>query len=464
MRHLKPAGISPGFTLIEVGIASVLMAALMAGALMFAADQLRLSSAQSEGTALAALNTAVNQYESQFANNLTAHTAVPIAGYGNVANPYSPTPTELLELGFLKTNVPSGIYGISINTTVTNGTPSGIVWIINPFKNNLGQASQDLAAAAMISAGGDAAISTIANPAVVEGIDGWTTTNPVANTAAILAMRNGAGSAAYVRLDGSTPMQGSLSFNNYNLSSVNTLGATTANLGSANISNLNTTNIVASGNISAGGNSSGATLTATAEGNDVFFGSSALYSDGWNTVIRNTGGALYVQDFSGNAKPVVASQLVTPGGNGVQVGSSVFYGDSTNSAIRQNGTLYIQNLSGGTNNVEANRVTADEYVQISGGASAGAGCGPNGLVGRDGSGSLLSCVNGAWAYPGGNVPAGTLCGSVTINGYNGTPNDPASTKISCQGLDIYSQGCPSGYYYAAVYAASALWHFSCIKS
>jgi type II secretory pathway pseudopilin PulG len=50
-----------GFTLIEVGIAAILMAALTAGALMLAADQLRTSSAQASGSALATLNTAVRR-------------------------------------------------------------------------------------------------------------------------------------------------------------------------------------------------------------------------------------------------------------------------------------------------------------------------------------------------------------------------------------------------------------------
>lgn len=264
----------------------------------------------------------------------------------------------------------------------------------------------------MISAGGDAALSTLVSPSVVTGADGWNATNPQTNTAAIVAMRNGAGSAAFLRLDGSTPMEGNLSMNGYNVTNVNNLAAT-----SATVSSLSAGNITASGNVSvsggvsasgnvtganlaASGNTSGGTLTATSYGNDVYFGSSALYSDGWNSVIRNTGGALYVQDFSGNAKPVVASQYVAPAGNGVQIGSSYYYGDGTNSAIRQNGTLYVQNQAGsGAANIDTNRVVAEEYVQINGQANPGWGCSPNGLVGRDGSGNPLSCVNGVWTSP-----------------------------------------------------------------
>ena len=411
-----------GFTLVEVGIAAVLGAMLMGSALMLVADQLRMSSAQASGEALATLNTAVSEYEAKFAINLANHTAVPIPGYANVGNPYAPTTTELFELGFLKTPVPTNIYGVSISQTVTNGTPSGMVWIIQPFTNNLNQPSLDLAGAAMIAAGGDAAFSSTLSPTVVEGADGWTAANPETNTPAVVAMRNGAGSAAFVRLDGSTPMQGSLSFNNYNLTNVGTLGASTGSITGTLTTGALTTGSVAAGsggisstgNIASNGTLSGSTLTATAQGNDVFFGSSALYSDGWNTVIRNTGGALYVQDFSGNAKPVVASQLITPGGNGVQIGSSNYYGDSTNSAIYQNGSLFVQTPGGAYAPINAGNINANGILVSYQYQTAGTGCSPNGAIANSGSGPLF-CINGVWAAPGGgrvymtayNIPTNT---------------------------------------------------------
>jgi prepilin-type N-terminal cleavage/methylation domain-containing protein len=430
-----------GFTLIEVGITSVLLGMLASGVLLFTADQLRTSTAEASGTALLSLNDAVNSYEATYAANLTAHTAVPIPGYANVANPYSPTPTELLELGFLKSSLPSGVYGISIGSSPVNGEPSGVTWVIKPFTDTLGQPSQSLAGAAMISAGGDAAMSTVANPSVVAGADGWSTTNPQTNTAAILAMRNGAGSGAFLKLNGSTPMQGSLNMGTYSISNASNVSAT----GTVSGANVTATgNVTASGNVtggfvsssgsvyaaqnvSAAGNTAGATLTATAEGNDVFFGSSALYSDGWNTVIRNVGGALYVQNFGGTAEPVVASQYIAPAGNGVQIGSSYYYGDSANSAIRQNGTLYIQNQAGtGAANIDAAQVTAESYLAVDGYAAAGAGCGQNGLIGQDGSGRLLSCVNGVWTAAGGSSGTNNYVSEDFTNG--GVFWIPANTK------------------------------------
>lgn len=380
---------------MEVGIASVLMAMLVSGALLLAADQFRTSAAQASGTALASLNTAVNQYESQFANNLSQHTAVPIPGYGNVANPYAPTPLELKELGFLKTDVPSGQYGISINTTVLNGTPSGMVWLMKQFTDYQGRPSQDLAAAAMLSAGGDAAISTLATPSIVSGADGWSTTNPQTNTAAILAMRNGAGSAAYVRLDGSTPMQGDLSFNGHNASNINTVNAATVSAASVSGSTVTGTNMSAT-NLAAT-NITGNTLRSTGA---LYFGTSVIFADGWNSILQNAGGALYVETTSGALAPTVSSQFIAPAGNGVQVGAAYYYGDSWNSAVRQNGTFYVQNLGGGTADANVNNLTANGFIYVGGWANNGWGCSPNGAIGRDGDGPLF-CVDGVWKKAGG---------------------------------------------------------------
>jgi prepilin-type N-terminal cleavage/methylation domain-containing protein len=405
-----------GFTLIEVSIASIISAMVMTGALMFISDYLKGQAAQAKGQALITINTALNQYEAKYATQLAANQAITIPGFGSVANIYSPTPTELSELGMLANSTPVGTYGIKISTTMVGGVPSGLVWITSPFVNNQGGVDQSLAGAAMLAAGGDAGMSTIANPAMIVGADGWTATNPATGTpAGILAMRNGAGSGAYVRLDGSTPMLGSLNMNGNSLLGANTVNAATVNAatvtasgniaaaGSLTAQNYITAanyvssngNIYAGQNISASGNTSGSTLSATANGNDVFFGSSALYSDGWNAVVRTAGGAVYAQNMGGGAVPIVASQLVTPQGNGVQIGSSFYYGDGTNSAIRQNGALYVQNLGGGAADANVNNLYTSGYLYVGGFGSAGSGCGPNGAIGRDADGPLF-CVDGIW--------------------------------------------------------------------
>jgi len=130
----------------------------------------------------------------------------------------------------------------------------------------------------------------------------------------------------------------------------------------------------------------------------------------------------------------------------LQIGSNYYYGDATNAAVRTPGGLYIQNqngssaadisevnnvwgsgeLQGGyvnsTGNVNAqNALTAgggftaqsNGYTTVAdtltvgsrvslgtawGGANQGWGCGPNGEIAANanGSGQLMSCVNGIW--------------------------------------------------------------------
>jgi len=47
------------------------------------------------------------------------------------------------------------------------------------------------------------------------------------------------------------------------------------------------------------------------------------------------------------------------------------------------------------------RIWTNEYIQISSVSTAGYGCSPNGLIGRDEYGYMLSCVNGVWTRAGG---------------------------------------------------------------
>jgi len=49
------------------------------------------------------------------------------------------------------------------------------------------------------------------------------------------------------------------------------------------------------------------------------------------------------------------------------------------------------------------RIWTNEYIQISSVSTAGYGCSPNGLIGRDEYGYMLSCVNGVWTRAGGKM-------------------------------------------------------------
>lgn len=50
--------------------------------------------------------------------------------------------------------------------------------------------------------------------------------------------------------------------------------------------------------------------------------------------------------------------------------------------------------------ISSGRIAAGEYVELQGLATAGTACAPNGLLARDISGRMLSCVTGAWRIAG----------------------------------------------------------------
>ncbi|END06144.1 bacterial shufflon constant region family protein, partial [Escherichia coli P0302308.2] len=55
-------------------------------------------------------------------------------------------------------------------------------------------------------------------------------------------------------------------------------------------------------------------------------------------------------------------------------------------------------VKGGTVRADG-RLYTGEYLQLERTAVAGASCSPNGLVGRDNTGAILSCQSGTWGAP-----------------------------------------------------------------
>jgi len=120
--------------------------------------------------------------------------------------------------------------------------------------------------------------------------------------------------------------------------------------------------------------------------------------------------------------------------------ASVFY-DLNNPAyyVQPSGT---SRLNGITSDAIYNygRMTIGEYVQLDGVATAGAGCAPNGLLGRATDGSALSCVNSVWTKMGGGAPT---CYAYTIPGNSHTvdvTNWACPTGLTKTGWDTTGQG------------------------
>ena len=375
-----------------------------------------------------------SKYLSLYYSNLVNGTA--IAG---IANEYAPTMAELQAINV----IPSGF-----STTSAYGTPYQVALSKIPAgcvapacdiagKVYIGGAITDPSTGkpliledAAAAIGGDGGYSDTITPGTLTGMNGsWTDTNPLGTVAGVLAMRVGYGSSgwsAYVRRDGSLPMEGDLNFK-----------GTTGTL--HNIANAATVN---------------AQKVVTPSGNSVQIGSSFLYGDGTNSAIRQNG-ALYVQNSAGtaaadvNAGNVNASASVNASGNVNASGGMWSNGQITTNSnvslaangaavmgggqleLNANGPLYLNPWSGGQTIVGgaggsgqlvvAGRLYTNEYIQPNGWAAQGAGCSPNGLIANSGSGPLF-CESGVWTAPGGQLNPKlytTVAGnSGTIGPYN----------------------------------------------
>jgi len=258
---------------------------------------------------------------------------------------------------------------------------------------------------------------------------------------------------------------------------------------------MNGNNITDAGQVSAN-------TVVTPAGNGVQVGSTFFYGDTANSAIRQSGG-LYIQNQAGTAAAPIASvgninSVGTVTADGAQINGTAnlagavnisgtttmangeeIYNPGTQYIETGGGNLYLkpwngsgQTIVGGGGGsgqlVTTGRIYPGEFLQMNALASPGAGCSPNGLQGADSTGAMNSCVNGAWVADGA-VPQGTLCGSVSAivnGGALGVPEpDGATTENTCQGLAFWNNGvCPTGYVYTTVFAADAVWFFSCVKT
>ncbi|EPM3564688.1 shufflon system plasmid conjugative transfer pilus tip adhesin PilV [Escherichia coli] len=96
--------------------------------------------------------------------------------------------------------------------------------------------------------------------------------------------------------------------------------------------------------------------------------------------------------FSGD---VTSNRWLHPNGGGFTMTDSQWIRAVNNKGITTEGELKGGKVSGGTVRSEG-RLSTGEYLQLDKTATAGTFCSPDGLVGRDSKGAILSCQSGSW--------------------------------------------------------------------
>ncbi|EPR2701721.1 shufflon system plasmid conjugative transfer pilus tip adhesin PilV [Escherichia coli] len=96
--------------------------------------------------------------------------------------------------------------------------------------------------------------------------------------------------------------------------------------------------------------------------------------------------------FSGD---VTSNRWLHPNGGGFTMTDSQWIRAVNNKGITTEGELKGGKVSGGTVRSEG-RLSTGEYLQLEKTATTGTSCSPDGLVGRDSKGAILSCQSGVW--------------------------------------------------------------------
>lgn len=393
-----------GFSLIELSIALVVMGMLASTGAYYAKRTMQTSLHTAQAQQMVSVNNGVQTYAVKNYKAIVLGSAV--AGF---ANPKKPTIAELqaakyLGPGFTANGILGGAYNITLSCLPAACSATSdiatVVYMTNPiYKSGTTSVDEDGASEVVQKIGADGAYShSTANDHFVGfgGVDWGAATNPT-NKTAVVAIRGGYGSSGwgqFLRLDGSTPMAGTL------------------DMGSNNIGNTATVS---------------ATNVVTAAGNGVQVGSSYYYGDSTNSAIRQNG-ALFVQNLAGSGFAQINAGTVNSAGEVYAAGWFRTTGDSGWYSEKWNGGWYMSDGSwvrsyadknvytGGqvqAGSLQSNgRLNANEYIAVGGVAVAGWGCSPNGLIGQDGTGKPLFCQSGVWAGASASTPQ-----SLGVNGW-----------------------------------------------
>ncbi|EPT5253059.1 shufflon system plasmid conjugative transfer pilus tip adhesin PilV [Escherichia coli] len=132
--------------------------------------------------------------------------------------------------------------------------------------------------------------------------------------------------------------------------------------------------------------------------------------------------------FSGD---VTSNRCLHPNGGGFTMTDSQWIRAVNNKGITTEGELKGGKVSGGTVRSEG-RLSTGEYLQLDKTATADTFCSPDGLVGRDSKGAILSCQSGAWRTIG--APDGSYSNLGSHRGtFNGRNNGRGTLFVYASG-------------------------------
>ncbi|WP_312627210.1 shufflon system plasmid conjugative transfer pilus tip adhesin PilV [Scandinavium sp.] len=325
------------------------------------------------------------------------------------------------------------------NGTAPNYVINGLITTSSAWSEG-GKIRYDLLGKAMQTAGIDSGMTRTASS--VAGFQGqWSEPSTAYNnitSEGLLAFRVGFNSSlysVYLRRDGTLPMTGDLNMGGqsvYNAQNITAAGTTTTgvlktngaatvgttlNVGGATtltgplaasntLAVAGTSNLKGAATLGSALNVAGATTltgavnasnTLTVAGISSLKGAAAL------------GSTLNVAGVTTLTGAVNANNALTVAGTSTLKGAASFAstlsvaGASTltgavtaKSTITASGNIISSGQVKGVTVASTGRMTAGEFLQISGTATAGASCSPAGLQGKNSAGALLSCVNGKW--------------------------------------------------------------------
>ncbi len=112
-----------------------------------------------------------------------------------------------------------------------------------------------------------------------------------------------------------------------------------------------------------------------------------------NTITAST--SITTQDLTANNR---INTGALNAGNITTSGNIAAGGTVNGAAVTSTGTMTANGTITSASTVRANgRLSGGEYLQLDAVATAGAGCSPNGLIGHDSTGAILSCQSGVWS-------------------------------------------------------------------